>query len=441
MKGRIVALIGAVFGDEGKGAIGDNIVNRAYDLEAPTIISARATGGPNAGHTVRIPNDQDPYKLHHFPCGILTPKVNVVLGNGMVIDPEAFMKELGELEERGIDVLSDDRLRISHCAHIITPAEILCDKVEEKKRAQYGTAIGTTGRGIGPCYAQKAHRKGLRMEIFRDSATAEAEIIRYLGTQRVMTASERREIGKRYAQIAECLGEHVTDTAFYLHEALADGAVVIGEGAQGSLLHPSFGTYPFVTSSPPTIGGMLDGLGVPPAYLWKTLGIVKASSMTRVGSGPFPTEVKGRQGKWLQQKGNEVGTTTGRPRRCGWLDLVLLKYAAGINGFTGIALTKFDVIPELQLNRIPICTAYRLHGEKFSQLPEGLANLEDCIPVYTYLESWSRNTTGVIEFEDLSKAAQNYIRFLEEQLGLPVELISTGPYRNQIIDRRNWLIV
>lgn len=422
-------LVGAQWGDEGKGRITDLLAENAH-------IVARYSGGDNAGHTVTV--GQQRYKLHLLPSGVLQPHVVSVLGNGMVINPARLIAELEQLAASGVDV-SPARIKVSAAAHLITPAHIALDRAEEAARS--GGKIGTTGRGIGPAYTGKVARHGLRAELLlrpEELGDRVAEHIRqtnlYLEKLYGQPALDAVAIAADFAAHAQRLAPYLTDTSLYLHRQLQAGARVIAEGAQGTLLDVDHGTYPYVTSSSPSAGGVFNGLGVGPRFVGRVLGVTKAFQ-TRVGEGPFPTEAFGAEAERLRGTGSnpwdEFGTTTGRPRRCGWLDLVLLRYAIRVNGLTELVLTKLDVLSGLETIRL--CTAYTAHGTHYEELPLGPADLSPFTAEYEMLPGWDADVTGARRLSDLPEAARNYIRRIEELTGVPVTMVSVGPERSQII--------
>jgi adenylosuccinate synthase len=422
-------LVGAQWGDEGKGRITDLLAEDAQ-------IVARYSGGDNAGHTVTVGTQL--YKLHLLPSGIIQPNVVSVLGNGMVINPARLLAEMEKLQQSGVEV-SPARIKISHAAHLITPAHVALDKAEEAARAE--GKIGTTGRGIGPAYTDKIARHGLRAELLLNPeqlGDAVQEHIRQTNRvlQNIYAAPllDASAIAAEFASHAQRLAPYITDTALYLHQQLTAGARVIAEGAQGTLLDIDHGTYPFVTSSSPAAGGVFSGLGVGPKWVGRILGVTKAFQ-TRVGEGPFPTEAFGAEAERLRGTGanpwDEFGTTTGRPRRCGWLDLVLLRYAIRVNGLTELALTKLDVLSGLQTLRL--CVAYTANGQTHSELPLGPSDLSPFTAVYEELPGWSEEVSGARQLSDLPEAARHYIRRLEALTGVPISMVSVGPERGQII--------
>ena len=422
-------LVGAQWGDEGKGRITDLLAEKAQ-------IVARYSGGDNAGHTVTV--GAQIFKLHLLPSGLIQPHTVGVLGNGMVLNPARLLEELAMLAQTGQDV-SPARVKISAAAHLITPAHIALDRAEEAARAE--GKLGTTGRGIGPAYTAKIARQGLRAELLLQPevlADRVAEQIRQ--ANRTLTqvfgqpALDAAVIAAEYAAHARQLAPYVTETSLYLHQQLAAGARVIAEGAQGTLLDIDHGTYPYVTSSSPSAGGVFNGLGVGPHFAGRIIGVTKAFQ-TRVGEGPFPTEAFGAEAERLRGTGanpwDEYGTTTGRPRRCGWLDLVLLRYAIRVNGLTELVLTKLDVLSGLQTIRL--CAAYQASGVTHTELPLGPADLAPFTAVYEDLPGWDEDVSGARAPADLPAAARAYIERIATLTGVPVTLASVGPERSQII--------
>ena len=425
----VTIIIGAQWGDEGKGKV--------VDLLAPEVdIVARYQGGANAGHTIQWTNargEDETFVLHLIPSGIFHEGTVCVVGNGVVIDPVAFMDEVRAVEARGYSV--DGRLKVSHTAHLIMPYHKALDRAQE--RAAEGDAIGTTGRGIGPAYVDKVARAGIRVvdlldrDALRERLTAAIEdkndvLAKIYGDARLDVDA----IVDEYVAFDEIIDPYVTDTAAYLHDALAAGKRILAEGAQGALLDVDHGTYPFVTSSSPTAGGACTGLGIPPTSVDRVVGIVKAYS-TRVGNGPFPTELLDATGERLRATGHEFGATTGRPRRCGWLDLVALTYAARLNGFTELALTKLDVLAGF--DEIRVCTAYRIDGKTTTRYPADARLLERAEPVYETLPGFAGPLDEARSLIDLPEAARAYVAYIERALGVPVTTIGTGPAREQTI--------
>jgi adenylosuccinate synthase len=422
-------VVGTQWGDEGKGRITDL-------LAAQAAIVARAGGGDNAGHTVTVGAQR--FRLHLIPSGITQPRVMCVLGSGMVINPETLAAEIESLAALGLDT-SPRRVRLSAEAHIITPAHPALDAAEENGRPSAG--LGTTRRGVGPAYTDKAARRGLRAGAMRDPAAfarqVEEHVRRAQATSRAGAPAQNPEqAGLRYGELAERLRSYLADTGALVFEALESGHTVLAEGAQGTLLDLDHGTYPFVTSSHPTAPGALLGLGVGARYVRRVLGVTKAFQ-TRVGAGPFPTEAQGEAAERLRGSGenpwDEFGTTTGRARRCGWLDGVLLRYAARLNGLTELALTKLDILSGI--GAIHLCTAYQMADAARPLPPDDLARLAECTPIYEDLPGWRGDLRSARRWEDLPPSAQAYVARLETLADLPVRLISVGPEREQVIDR------
>jgi len=423
MSGTVV--LGAQWGDEGKGKITDL-------LAADADVVIRYSGGPNAGHT--IVRGERIFRLHHIPSGILYPQVTCLLGNGMVIDPAGLLEEIESLTRDDVDV---SRLYISSRAHLIMPYHRLLDEANEASRGK--KAIGTTGRGVGPTYADKAARHSLRIHHLLNVDDATDEIRRACAQANHRLKRLYNQSGMDPATLAEnCkawgerLRPHVIDTGLFLHHAIQQKQRVLFEGAQGTLLDIDHGTFPFVTSTATTIGGALTGTGVGPRAIGRIIGVTKAYT-TRVGAGPFPTELFDAVGDRLVEQGHEYGTTTGRRRRAGWLDGVALRYAARINGLTELALTKLDVLTGFSSLRI--CTSYRWGEEESDQFPAQTSRLFNCQPVYEDLPGWSANIRTVRSFDRLPVEAQHYVQFLEELAGIPVSIISVGPDRDQTFFR------
>ena len=421
------AVIGAQWGDEGKGKITDM-------LAAESDVVARYGGGDNAGHTVVVGGDT--FKLHLVPSGILYPHVVCVLGGGMVVNPRRLLEEMDELAARGVDV-SAAHLLLSSQAHLILPYHIALDGAAERSRGR--SALGTTKRGIGPAYADKAARSGIRAGEMRDppafaervraAVITKNELLTRLYGQEPLPAEE---IAGEYREYAIRLAPHLADTSSFLVEALREGKQLLCEGAQGTLLDLDHGTYPYVTSSYPTIGGALVGLGLGPQHLTRIIGVTKAYQ-TRVGAGPFPTELLDADGDHLVEVGHEYGTTTGRRRRAGWLDAVALRYAVQVNGLSELALTKLDVLGGL--NPLRIAVAYECNGETLTRFPADAATLARCQPVYEELSGWKEDISAARAFDDLPQAARAYVARIEELAGVPATLISVGPEREQTICR------
>jgi adenylosuccinate synthase len=426
----LTIVVGAQWGDEGKGRVVDQ-------LAAAADVTARYAGGDNAGHTVTV--GARTYRLHLIPSGILYPHVTCVLGSGMVVNPAALLREMDELAALGVDV-SPARIKISHAAHLILPAHAALDAAAERVRG--AEAIGTTLRGIGPAYADKAAREGLRAEALGDLETCAdraaaliAEKNRLLAALYGASPLDPQAVGRDFAEHAARLAPYVADTALYLYERLRAGARVLAEGAQGTLLDVNHGTYPFVTSSTTTAGGALPGLGVGPQWVDRIVGVTKAFQ-TRVGAGPMPTELHGAEAERLRGTGenpwDEFGTTTGRPRRCGWLDAVTLRYAVRVNGLTELVVTKLDVLSGLATVRI--CTAYELGGRRIEELPASAAELAACRPLYEECPGWQVALGAARRPADLPDAARAYVARISALAGVPVRLVSVGPEREQIVE-------
>jgi adenylosuccinate synthase len=419
-----VIVLGAQWGDEGKGKVVD-LFSDAFD------IVVRYQGGHNAGHTVFIGERKFILKL--VPSGILRPGKRAVIGNGVVVDPAALLDEVDALERAGIDVVHN--LAISNRAHVIFPFHRLVEKVSESRSNR--VAIGTTSRGIGPCYEDKIARRGIRMA---DLVEPECfnELYRYLAEDKDTVARafqlhdtiDYEEIHDQYLRYAERIRPMVCDTAKLLGDAIKDGRRILFEGAQGSMLDVDHGTYPFVTSSSATAGGACTGSGVPPNRIDAVVGVSKAY-ITRVGGGPFPTELLGEEGERIRRAGNEYGAVTGRPRRCGWFDAPLLRYTALINGFDSLVITKLDVLDNL--DEIPVCTAYKVRGRELDTMPASRRDMEAIEPVYTVLPGWKGSTRGATSYEALPDRAKAYLDFLSAQTGVEIGCISTGPERDETI--------
>ena len=419
----VTVVIGSQWGDEGKGKIVD-LLSKDVD------IVARYQGGANAGHTICWGDET--FVLHLVPSGIFHEGVVCVIGNGVVLDPVAVMEEIRLIREAGYEV--EGRLFISHNAHLIMPYH---KRVEQAKEEARDGAIGTTGRGIGPSYVDKFARTGIRVVDLLDRDVLRGKLTRAIEEKNTLLRSvygaeelDVEAIIEEYVEFDQIIDPYVTDTTEYLCTALKDGKRVLAEGAQGSLLDVDFGTYPFVTSSHPTAGGACTGLGVPPTEIDRVIGIVKAYC-TRVGNGPFPTELEDATGERLRTIGHEFGATTGRPRRCGWLDLVALGYTSMVNGFTELAITKLDVLSGL--DEIKVCTTYRYNGKETTRFPSEVQTLERVEPLYETLPGWQEDITEVRSFEELPENAQRYLRFITERTGVDITMISTGPKRSQTI--------
>ena len=418
-----VVLVGAQWGDEGKGKATDLLGSRVD-------YCVRYQGGNNAGHTVVIGDKK--FALHLLPSGILTPEVTPVIGNGVVIDVGVLFEEIDGLEAQGIDT---SNLVISANAHLITPYHVTLDKVTE--RFLGNSKIGTTGRGIGPSYADKTSRLGIRVQDLFDEKILRAKIEGSLlsKNQVLVKVFNRRavtvdEVVENLMQHAERLQPYVADTSLLLNRALDENKVVLLEGGQGTLLDVDHGTYPFVTSSNPTAGGACGGSGIGPTKITGVVGILKAYT-TRVGSGPFPTELLDEDGEKLRTIGGERGVTTGRPRRCGWFDAPIARYATRINGLTDIFLTKLDVLTGWE--KIPVCVAYEIDGKRSEELPMTQTEFHHAKPIYEMLPGWSEDISGAKTMEDLPANARSYIKFLEDVSGTPISAVGVGQDRNATI--------
>jgi adenylosuccinate synthase len=421
-----IVVVGAQWGDEGKGKATDLLGDRVDYV-------VRYQGGNNAGHTVVI--GEETYALHMLPSGVLSPQVTPVIGNGVVIDPEVLLAEIEGLARRSV---SSERLLISANAHLIMPHHRALDRVTERYLGK--ARIGTTGRGIGPAYADKVARTGIRVQDLFDPGILRQKLDLALREKNQVLAKvynrrgiDAEAVTETYVAYGERLRPHVADTALILNQALDAGASVLLEGAQATLLDVDHGTYPFVTSSSPTAGGACAGSGIGPTRITTVIGIVKAYT-TRVGSGPFPTELHDAQGEWLRKAGGEFGVTTGRPRRTGWFDAVIARYAARINGVTDFFLTKLDVLSGLE--RVPVCVAYEVDGDSHTDIPMTQTEFHHAKPVFEYLDGWWEDLSGAHEFADLPRNAQNYVRAVEEMIGAPVAAVGIGPRRDQTLQLR-----
>ncbi len=419
-----LAVLGAQWGDEGKGKI--------VDLLTPNFsVVARYQGGHNAGHTVYVKGQK--FVLHLIPSGILHSEVTCIIGNGVVVDPQALFAEVDELERIGVSV--DGRLLVSDRAHLILPYHRELDVLSEARRGE--RRIGTTSRGIGPAYEDKIARRGIRVcDLLNPSVLEEGVRENVKARNRVIkdTTLDWQQVYDALLVLGARLAPWIADTSVYLAKANAEGRAILYEGAQGTMLDIDHGTYPFVTSSNASIGGVCTGLGVPPRAVGTVLGVVKAYT-TRVGEGPLPTELSGELGQRLRESGQEYGASTGRPRRCGWYDAVAVRFSARVNGIDALALTKLDVLDGLP--SIAICTAYRCGSKLLDDFPSDLRLLAQCEPVYEELPGWTEPTKGVRVFEELPAAARAYIARLEELTGAPAAIVSTGSDREETILRMN----
>ena len=420
-----IVVVGAHWGDEGKGKVIDMLAEQADFV-------VRYCGGNNAGHTVSNPLGQ--FAMHLIPCGIFQPRATCVIGNGVAVNPAAFLQELEMVEKAGVN--TEGRLFVSDRAHVIMPYHHLLDGLDEEARGS--DAIGTTRLGIGPVYTDKAARIGVLVGDLKDAKVFKTRLRFALEQKNLIitrvygaAALDFDEVYQQYCEFGRRMAPFITETGAMVRRALADNKLVLLEGAQGTLLDLEYGTYPYVTSSPTSAGGAALGAGIPPTKITKTLGVFKAYT-SRVGGGPFPTELLDGMGDLIRERGHEYGTTTGRPRRCGWFDAVAGRYSVEINDFTGGALVRLDVLDSFP--SIKVCTAYRLHGKTITQFPSHLAELEACVPVFEEFAGWMASTVDVRRFEDLPAAAQHYVRRLEAVLGCPFTLIGVGPGREQSIN-------
>jgi adenylosuccinate synthase len=429
MRAKTAVVLGAQWGDEGKGKIVDVLSERFSAV-------ARYAGGHNAGHTVI--HGQQKFVLQLIPCGVLRPGCKGVIGNGVVLDPVAFLSEVKKLRELGVNV--DGQLFVSNRAQVILPYHRMIELAAESAPGRQ--KIGTTSRGIGPAYEDKMARSGLRVvDLLRpdllkthiEAACAEKNAIAHalFGTDPL----DPKKMYDEYAAAAEQIRPFVTDTARLLHGVLESGGSIMFEGAQGTMLDIDHGTYPFVTSSSATAGGAATGTGVGPTAIGTVISVTKAY-VTRVGEGPFPTEIHDKIGDALRARGQEYGAVTGRPRRCGWLDMPLLRYSNKINGTEWLVVTKLDVLDEL--DEIPICVGYEINGKKTDEIPADVQGLEQIKPIYTKLKGWQSATDGIVEFDKLPKAAQEYLRFQEKESGAKIAMVSTGPDREQTMTLPNF---
>lgn len=419
-----LVVVGTQWGDEGKGKIVDLLSERADGV-------VRYQGGHNAGHTIVL--GQETFVLHLVPSGILHPGKLCVIGNGVVVDPSALLEEAGHLEKRGISV--HGRLHVSSNAHLIMPYHKAIEKESERLKGAH--RIGTTGRGIGPAYVDKMARIGIRVgdllepDLFREKLTANLTEMNYLLEQ--LYKVERFDLEKVYREYigyADAIRDYIADTTLIVNRWIDEGKRVLFEGAQGTHLDVDHGTYPYVTSSNATAGGACTGAGVGPTRITTVVGVVKVYT-TRVGSGPFPSELKDDIGVQLQERGREFGATTGRPRRCGWFDAVLVRYAVRVNGLAGVAVTKLDVLDACE--EIKICIGYQYRGKTLSEMPFSLTAQEACEPIYETMEGWRCSTTGMKSYDQLPTRAKAYLSRLEELMGCRIFLVSTGTRREETI--------
>ena len=419
----VIAVVGGQWGDEGKGKIIDLLAGRAH-------LVIRAQGGDNAGHTVVNPRGK--FALHLVPAGVFNPATDCLIGPGVALNPEILLQEIDALHARGV---ATDNLRISARAHLVMPYHLLLDRAEE--RARGAGAIGTTGRGIGPTYYDKVGRSGLVVgdllhpQRFREKVEAAVETKnRLFETIYGMEPVAAADIADRYLAFAERLAPHVVDSEPLIERALRDGRTILLEGAHGTLLDLDHGTYPYVTTSSCTVGGLLNGSGIGPRHLTTAVGVFKAYS-TRVGGGPMPTELEDAIGEQIRDRGGEYGTTTGRPRRCGWFDAVAARHSVLVNGFHALAITRLDILDEL--DELNVCLTYELDGRRIDHLPSRVEELARCRPVYEAVRGWREPTGSAHEWKDLPRAAQDYVRLIEETVGVPAGLIGVGQEREKTL--------
>ena len=424
-----VVVVGAQWGDEGKGKVVDIYTEHADDI-------VRYQGGNNAGHTLVVGDEK--VVLHLIPSGILHEGKRCVIGNGVVLDPEVFIMEITRLKANGY-LKDDSALLLSEALHIIMPYHKRIDIAREAKSGS--KKIGTTGRGIGPCYEDKTGRRGIRLMDLLDEKTFSRKVKDVLEEKNLILTQllgdkpfTFQEIYDEYMGYAETLRKYAADTSLLLHKDIKAGKSLLFEGAQGTLLDVDHGTYPFVTSSSTCSGGACTGSGVSPREIHEVVGISKAYA-TRVGSGPFPTELEDETGELLRQAGREFGSTTGRPRRCGWFDALVARYAVRVNGLSGIAITKLDVLSGLET--VKVCTAYTYQGVVLDEIPASLEIMEQCSPIYEELPGWTEDITGAKSMEELPVNARAYVKRIEELSGAPVVLVSVGPRRDETIMLRN----
>jgi adenylosuccinate synthase len=417
---KVTVLVGSQWGDEGKGKIVD-LLSEKYD------IVTRYQGGANAGHTVVIADKQ--YILHLIPSGILREGVICVIGNGVVIDPVALLEEIELLRKNNIEV--DGRLFISQNAHLIMPYHKLLDTISESGENK----IGTTGRGIGPCYIDKYARKGIKIVDLLNRKSLEEKIRKNLEEKNNLLKKvyEQKELDvekiiKQYVDFDKTIDKYIKDVPSFLNQSISEGKSILLEGAQGALLDVDFGTYPFVTSSSPVSGGACTGTGIPPNKITDVIGIVKAYT-TRVGNGPFPTELLNDDGEKLRKTGAEYGATTGRPRRCGWFDAFLVHYSAMINGITSVAITKLDVLSDM--DEIKVCVGYSINGKTLKTFPTDVDRLSNVKPIYETLPGWKTNISECRNYSELPEKTKDYLDFISKPAGIKINIVSVGPKRNQ----------
>jgi adenylosuccinate synthase len=421
----VIAVIGAQWGDEGKGKVVDLLAQQVK-------VVVRFSGGDNAGHTVINPFGE--FKLHLIPSGIFCPQATCIIGNGVVVNPAVLIGEMDDLTARGVDT---SKLFISDRTHLIMPYHVLLDGLEEKARG--GKALGTTGKGIGPAFTDKAARLGIRAGDLLDK-TAFLErlrsVLNYKNTILTRVYQEKPlsldEVYHQYCEYGKRLAPHIRETTSMLEKAIKRNELVLLEGAQGALLDPDFGTYPYTTSSSPLAGGGCLGAGLGPTRMDSIIGVFKAYT-TRVGGGPMPTELMDDIGNLIRERAHEYGTTTGRPRRCGWFDAVAARFSTRINGFTGLAITRLDILDELPT--LKICVAYKLGRKKISEFPSSISDLGKCQPICEELPGWQTSTSHIRKYDELPLEARHYISRLEELTGCPVNLVCVGPERDQTIQK------
>ena len=415
----VKVIVGTQWGDEGKGKITD-ILAEKMDMVI------RYQGGNNAGHTVVVGDKT--FKLHLIPSGILYEDCCCYIGNGVVLDPEVFFQELATLASQGINV-TPKRLKISCNAHIILPFHRMLDSQQESKRHE--EKIGTTGKGIGPAYADKTARRGIRLQDLLNEKRFKKQLDKQHWDQQLsLSENEINEVYEKYLNYGKKLKEFICDASLEINQAIDNNKNILLEGAQGTMLDIDHGSYPYVTSSNPTSGGACIGAGIGPHKINSVIGITKAY-VTRVGEGPFPTEQNNEIGQHLQNKGCEFGTTTGRIRRCGWLDLVILRYAIRINGITEICLTKLDVLDDSK--DIKICTGYKINNKIISEFPQDLDALQNCEPIYETLPGWKSDISKLTSFQELPENAKAYINYISKKVGVEISMVSVGSARRQTI--------
>jgi adenylosuccinate synthase len=421
----VIAVIGAQWGDEGKGKIVDMLAEEVKYI-------VRFSGGDNAGHTVVNPHGE--FKLHLIPSGIFSAGATAIIGNGVVVNPAVLLDEIDQLNKRGVDT---SRLLISDRAHLIMPYHVILDGLEEKARGK--AAIGTTGKGIGPAFSDKVARLGIRAGDLLDKDGLRQQLSTVLNIKNIILTKvydaaslSLDDVYKKYSEYGKKLSAYICDTTAKLEEALQRNDPILLEGAQGAMLDPDFGTYPYTTSSSPLSGGACLGSGMGTCRITHVLGVFKGYC-TRVGGGPLPTEMKDKTGDAIRERGHEYGTTTGRPRRCGWFDGVAARLSSQVNGFTSAAITRLDVMDELP--KVKICTGYKLDGKTINYFPAGLARLERCQPIYEEMPGWQASTQEARRFADLPPKAQDYVTRLEEVIGCPASIVSVGFRREQTIKR------